>query len=111
MSPELGLEVDDFVYDKDKLKVFLNITQTFHIFLSPFKPASCRLVVQLTLEQLDGRYFIAHQNDFYNPQDFINLIIPPLSIFIFIALRFGAIASNINALLFQVLGLWRPKYK
>ncbi|TDL20935.1 hypothetical protein BD410DRAFT_790288 [Rickenella mellea] len=39
LSPHITLEVDSVVYDAEKYKMYLDITQQFHLFISPFKPS------------------------------------------------------------------------
>ena len=88
MSPTLELRVQNVVYDKENGVMFLEVVQKFHIRLSPlrahwsrwalkrhswmrskqtsdFQPE--RLIVRLTLREIDGLHYIAFQEDFYHP--------------------------------------------
>ena len=42
LSPALSLEVNSISYDEERLVLYLDVVQTFHIFLSPFQPAPAR---------------------------------------------------------------------
>ena len=53
-------------------------------------------------------YTIAHQTDFYQPEDITQLILPPLTYAIHLAKRGGAIGSGIAAWAFKLVGLWSP---
>ncbi|PBL00218.1 hypothetical protein ARMGADRAFT_368641 [Armillaria gallica] len=67
MSPKLEPEVKSVVYDKEQGILILEVVQSFHFRLSPFKPAPSRLVVRLTLKEVDRLYYIAFEEDFYHP--------------------------------------------
>ncbi|KAJ8091753.1 hypothetical protein PM082_020988 [Marasmius tenuissimus] len=109
MSPTLEMRVENVVFDKENCVMFLEVTQKFHIRLSPLPARWSRLVVRLTLREVNGLYYIAFQEDFYHPDDFCNLMIPPLAPLLRIALTGASVASNAYATIAQVLGFWRPK--
>ena len=44
MSPSHTLDVGSVTYNRDKLEVFLDITQTFHLRWSPLSPGPARCV-------------------------------------------------------------------
>ena len=44
MSPKHTVKVGSVTFDKEKLEVFLDVTQTFHIRWSPLSPAPARCV-------------------------------------------------------------------
>ncbi|EIM84830.1 uncharacterized protein STEHIDRAFT_99669 [Stereum hirsutum FP-91666 SS1] len=109
MSPKIELEVNSVSYDKEKGKVFLDVTQKFHIRFNPLPATPARLSVHLSLREENGLYYIALQEDFYHPDDLISLVIPILASPAHMALRAGAISSNIFARVFQVtFGWWQP---
>uniref|UniRef100_D8Q780 SigF-like NTF2-like domain-containing protein n=2 Tax=Schizophyllum commune (strain H4-8 / FGSC 9210) TaxID=578458 RepID=D8Q780_SCHCM len=110
MSPILEAEIIDVVFHPDKNVMYLEGSQKFHIRLSPFAPAPARIIIRLTLQkdQFSGLYYIAQQEDFYHPDDFINLLVPPLAPFIRLALDGAGVVSNICAKVGQVVGYWRP---
>lgn len=91
-----------------------------------------RLLVRITLRQADdGLYYIALQEDFYHPdvsrfllldwhshsepilefqcffQDFLALLLPPLSPIIQFVLFAAGLISHLFASIAQVLGVWR----
>ncbi|KAJ7280190.1 hypothetical protein C8J57DRAFT_1301886 [Mycena rebaudengoi] len=106
MSPHIDLDIKSIVYDASSHTVLLDIVQMFHIRLSPFKPAPSRLLVRLTLREENGLHYIAFQEDFYHPDDFMSLIIPPLAPVIRAGLRVTATISDIYAKMGQLLGFW-----
>ncbi|KAH7106071.1 hypothetical protein BKA62DRAFT_688779 [Auriculariales sp. MPI-PUGE-AT-0066] len=78
--------------------MFLDITQTFHLFFSPFSPRPAHLVTKLTLVKEGGAlWFIDKQEDFYQPEDICNLIIPPLASPTLLIKGFASLASNDDA--------------
>ncbi|KAH8111647.1 hypothetical protein DFH11DRAFT_1690301 [Phellopilus nigrolimitatus] len=81
MSPNISAEVESSVYDGQRNVAYLDIVQSFHIFISPFKPKPARLLVKVTLErsQDDGKYYIIQQEDFYQPEDVLHLVLPFLA--------------------------------
>ncbi|KAL0569364.1 hypothetical protein V5O48_012599 [Marasmius crinis-equi] len=109
ISPTVLARVENVVYDKENNVVFLEVVQKFHIRISPFRAQWSRLIVRLTLREIDGLQYIAFQEDFYHPDDFANLIIPPLAPLVRFALHGAAVASNVYATAGQLLGYWRPR--
>ncbi|KAL0948346.1 hypothetical protein HGRIS_010932 [Hohenbuehelia grisea] len=107
MSPRLQLEVKSVSENLDENTLLLDVVQTFHIFLSPFKPAPSHLLVRLTLRKENDLYYISKQEDFYHPDELAALVLPPLSPLIRLALSTAGFISNINAKLFQTLGFWQ----
>ncbi|KAK7039451.1 protein argonaute 1B [Favolaschia claudopus] len=79
MSPNIDIKVNSVVHDTANNVILLDVVQRFHIRLSPFKPAPSRLLVRLTLRLENGLYRIAMQEDFYHPDDFMSLLVPPLA--------------------------------
>jgi len=109
MSPNIDLEVDEVVYNNDAHKIYLNVSQRFHIFASPFPASTSKLLVQITLTQDDsGLYRIAQQDDYYQFEEIANLVIPPLAGVIVRAKQFGSYMSNLNTFFFQLFGIWCP---
>jgi len=110
MSPRLELDIEDVAYNESSGKVYLNITQKFRIFASPFSPAPAKLLVQLTLTRshISGLYVIAQQDDFYQLEEVTNLVFPPITALVIRAKQLGTFFSNLNTFVFQLFGFWRP---
>ncbi|KAJ7485143.1 hypothetical protein B0H11DRAFT_2018273 [Mycena galericulata] len=106
LSPHIDITVKSVVYDKENNVILLDVVQLFHIRLSPFKPAPAKLLVRLTLREENGLHYIAFQEDFYHPDDFMSLILPPLAPVIRTGLSVTATASDIYAKIGQLLGFW-----
>ncbi|KAK0209036.1 hypothetical protein DFS33DRAFT_1242386, partial [Desarmillaria ectypa] len=104
MSPKVELDVKSVVFDKEQGILILEVMQSFHIRLSPFKPAPSRLVVRLTLKEVDKLYYIAFQEDFYHPDDLMTLVVPPLAPLVRLALGAVSTVSNMCATVAHVLG-------
>lgn len=112
MSPNLKIHVNHVTYDKDLEMLILDATQEFHIRFNPFGPMPANLVVRLHLRKgEDGKYRIKQQEDFYHPDAFVAMLLPPLVPFVKLALGFGTFSSNLNARIGQTLGLWRTTEK
>ncbi|KAJ6510612.1 argonaute-like protein [Mycena sanguinolenta] len=106
MSPNLKITTNSVVHDSANNTLLLDVVQEFHIRLSPFKPAPSRLLVRLTLREVNGLQYIAFQEDFYHPDDFMALIVPPLAPVIRMGLSVASSASAIYARIGQLLGFW-----
>ncbi|KAK0500868.1 hypothetical protein EDD18DRAFT_1146286 [Armillaria luteobubalina] len=105
VSPKLELDVKSVVYDKEQGILILEVVQSFHFRLSPFKPAPSRLVVRLTLKEVDRLYYIAFEEDFYHPDDLMLLVVPPLASLVRLALGAASAVSSMCATVAHVLGL------
>ncbi|KAJ4490634.1 hypothetical protein J3R30DRAFT_3278320 [Lentinula aciculospora] len=103
--------VGKIVYDEQNHALLLDMSQKFHIRLSPFKPAWSRLLVRLTLTETNGLYYISFQEDFYHADDFARLLVPMLAPAILFAQASISVASNIYTSIAQTLGFWRPSGK
>ncbi|KAJ7301838.1 hypothetical protein B0H14DRAFT_2668025 [Mycena olivaceomarginata] len=106
MSPHIDITVNSAVHNPSNNTLLLDVVQEFHIRLSPFKPAPSRLLVRLTLREENGLQYIAFQEDFYHPDDFISLVIPPLAPVIRAGLSLTSTVSEIYAKIGQLLGFW-----
>ncbi|KAF8147732.1 hypothetical protein K438DRAFT_1733995 [Mycena galopus ATCC 62051] len=107
LSPHIDITTKSVVHDPATNTLLLDVVQHFHIRLSPFKPAPSRLLVRLTLrEGNDGLHYIAFQEDFYHPDDFMALLIPPLVPVIRTGLSLTSTASEIYAKIGKLLGFW-----
>ncbi|KAF9442709.1 hypothetical protein P691DRAFT_810225 [Macrolepiota fuliginosa MF-IS2] len=108
LSPHINLTVNSVVWDPQHNYVFLDIVQWFKLFFLPIGPAPARLCVRLTLRREEsGLYYIAMQEDFYHPDGFLALLLPPLVPFIRIILVISGLASALYASFAQFLGFWR----
>ncbi|KAF5347720.1 hypothetical protein D9756_010303 [Leucocoprinus leucothites] len=109
LSPRTEAQVNSVVWDKEHGYMFLDVQQWFRLFWSPARSAPARLCTRLTLRrEEDGLYYIAMQEDFYHPDDFITLLLPPLVPFIRMVLLIAGLLSSLNASFAQFFGLWRP---
>ncbi|KAJ6558192.1 hypothetical protein B0H19DRAFT_946469 [Mycena capillaripes] len=106
MSPRIDLTVKSVIHDPANNVLLLDVVQFFHLRFSPFAPAPSRLLVRLTLREEKGLHYIAFQEDFYHPDDFMSLLIPPLAPVIRTGLSVTATASDIYAKIGQFLGFW-----
>ncbi|KAI0683841.1 hypothetical protein BC835DRAFT_699205 [Cytidiella melzeri] len=109
MSPTIKIEAHQVTYDEEKAQIFVDASQEFHIRWSPLRAAPARLLVHLTLRPSDddpNLLVIASHEDFYHPDDFAALLVPPLIPVVRVLLRLGTLTSNVNARLFGLLGYW-----
>ncbi|KAM5540164.1 hypothetical protein V8D89_006304 [Ganoderma adspersum] len=114
MSPSHTLDVGSVTYNRDKLEVFLEITQTFHLRWSPLSPGPARLVTHLKLRPEKDKatdknvYVIAAHEDFYQQADLAMLVAPPLVPLVRAALSASTLACRALTFGFSnVLGYWR----
>ncbi|KAJ7747646.1 hypothetical protein DFH07DRAFT_830850 [Mycena maculata] len=106
LSPHIDITVKSVVHDPENHILLLDVVQTFHVRFSPFKPVPSNLFIRLTLREENGLHYIAFQEDFYHPDEFMALLIPPLSPVIRTGLSLTVTASDIYAKIGQVLGFW-----
>ncbi|CED82504.1 hypothetical protein [Phaffia rhodozyma] len=114
LSPFIKADVGNVVWDKPSGTAYVELTQVFHVFVFPWKPAPASLVVRLTLEQgitseTSKLYYISSQTDFYQPEGITNLILPFLTPLV---LFFKLIASAVSVLSYvmfrSTFGWWDP---
>ncbi|KAH9933996.1 uncharacterized protein BXZ73DRAFT_46048 [Epithele typhae] len=113
MSPRISVHVSSVTYNEETKHVYLDVTQTFHMFYSPFAPASTRLIALLKLREerspadpSKSVYVIAEHEDFYHPDDFAALVMPPLIPLVRFALVLATWMSMFSARLFMMFGFW-----
>ncbi|TBU24606.1 hypothetical protein BD311DRAFT_701791, partial [Dichomitus squalens] len=117
MSPAHSVTVSSVTFDQQKLELFLDVSQTFHLRWSPLPPAPARLVVHLRLRPADPRapadkttYLIAEHEDFYHQEDLAALLVPPLVPLVRAALSTATLACRVLSFGFsRVLGYWRVR--
>ncbi|KAJ5321648.1 hypothetical protein MYU51_013287 [Penicillium brevicompactum] len=87
MSPRIELEIHSIAFDEEKLKLYINMSQIFSIWLVPFHVASATLttVLDLTSEPMKSDastngdrkiYHISKQEDLYQSSEFVKFIMP-----------------------------------
>ncbi|KAJ3566222.1 hypothetical protein NP233_g7133 [Leucocoprinus birnbaumii] len=109
LSPHIEVQVNSVVWDSEHGYMFLDIQQWFKLFFVPVRPKPSRLCTRLTLrKEDDGLYYISMQEDFYHPDDFMALLLPPLVPFIHMVLLIAGLASSLNASFAHFFGFWRP---
>ncbi|RDB22029.1 hypothetical protein Hypma_010937 [Hypsizygus marmoreus] len=108
LSPHIEIDITNVVYDNRTNTLYLDITQLFHIRFSPFKPVPAHFVTRLKLIKKNKKFLIASQEDFYQPDEFIALILPPLMPLMRYALTAGGYITAFSAKMAQVMGYWRP---
>lgn len=107
LSPHIEARVNNVVWDPEHKYMFLDIQQWFKLFNLPIQPAPARLCTRLTLQRgTDGLYYIAMQEDFYHPDDFMALLLPPLVPFIRMVLLIAGLTSSLFASFSHFFGFW-----
>ncbi|KAJ5544463.1 hypothetical protein N7461_006767 [Penicillium sp. DV-2018c] len=87
MSPRIELMVHSIAFDENKLKLYVNMSQIFSIWVVPFHvaPVTLTSVLDLTYDSVksdattngDHRaYYISKQEDLYQTSEFIMFIMP-----------------------------------
>ncbi|KAI0313793.1 hypothetical protein OF83DRAFT_500961 [Amylostereum chailletii] len=108
MSPKIEMDIRSVVYDSENHVLFVDCAQKFHIRFSPFRPVPARLLVRLTLREENDLWYVCQQEDFYHPEDFVALLVPPLIPPIRFALRAATFASYLGTRSAQlVFGQWQ----
>ncbi|KAF9467618.1 hypothetical protein BDZ94DRAFT_1248556 [Collybia nuda] len=107
LSPTVDIDITNISYDRKSHTVVLEVTQLFHIRFSPFAPVPSHFIIRLTLRKIDHLFYIAFQEDFYQPDEFLNLLFPPIVPVTRMLLSASGVASTLLAKSAQVLGFWR----
>ncbi|KAI5115342.1 hypothetical protein M0805_008996 [Coniferiporia weirii] len=102
MSPGMQAEVESLIYDENTKVAYIDVVQVFNAPSNPFKPRPARLTTRLSLKQseVDGRYYITEQKDFYQPEDILYLTLPVLAQQLLLAQQFSAQVCCSNAAVF-----------
>ncbi|TFK51538.1 hypothetical protein OE88DRAFT_1680384 [Heliocybe sulcata] len=109
LSPKVSITTTSVMYDADQARIIADSTQLFHIRWNILPPAPARLITHIQLREIDGKHYISLQEDWYHPDDFMNLLVPLITPLIRAGLRAGTVSSNVLASIFQVVfGWWRP---
>ncbi|KAF7588508.1 hypothetical protein BBP40_005644 [Aspergillus hancockii] len=128
MSPRIEMNIHSIAYDEHKLKLYVNMSQIFTIWIIPFHVAPVTLTTVLDLttdptgetpnrgrytdtDAVDGKvanghhklYYISRQEDLYQTSEFVKFILPHVGQWIVLAL-------HSFATVFCVLGVfvWWP---
>lgn len=110
LSPRIQIEVKSVAYEPTQNVLYLDIHQTFHVRYNPFAPASARLITVLWLLEEDGVLRVDLQEDFYHPDDFMALVMPPLKPVIGTLLKTSSWLCGINTAAAQLFNLWKPTH-
>ncbi|KAG1743886.1 hypothetical protein EDB19DRAFT_1618556, partial [Suillus lakei] len=98
LSPDTTSNVDAAVlYDRKRHVLVAEVTQHFHIRISPFKAAPSRYIIRLQLQERDKLFYIYSQEEFLHPTDLMNSILPPLAPLVQLALIFFAFMAVIGS--------------
>ncbi|GLB42679.1 hypothetical protein LshimejAT787_1201280 [Lyophyllum shimeji] len=107
LSPKNQMEITNLVFDQRNSTLYLEISHIFHIRFSPFKSAPSRSIARLKLRKEGKVYVIVAQEEFYHPDDLMNLLAPPLAPVVRFMMLTTSYASAISAKFAQVFGYWR----
>ncbi|KAF9472098.1 hypothetical protein BDN70DRAFT_998335 [Pholiota conissans] len=108
LSPQIEIKVESIMFDSEKDVMILEGVQWFKLFFLPVKPMPARLIIRLTLRKQDGLYYISEQEDFYHPEDFAALLLPPIVPFVKFGLLASGTISGVLARASHLLGWWTP---
>ncbi|EGN97700.1 hypothetical protein SERLA73DRAFT_184505 [Serpula lacrymans var. lacrymans S7.3] len=111
LSPNTRSNIQSILYDRELDLIDLEIVQVFKARFSPFKPAESRFLIRLSMREDNGLHYIARQENFLQPDDVLNILIPPLAPLLRLGLNAAAIVYNMNARALQATGLWKPDPK
>ncbi|KAF9039274.1 hypothetical protein BJ165DRAFT_377907 [Panaeolus papilionaceus] len=107
LSPQIKVKVENVVFDRDHHVLYVEIVQWFKLFFLPLRPAPARLLTRIKLQKEAHLYYISEQEDFYHPDDFAALLLPPLAFFVRLFLAFNGLACGFLMIWANLLGYWR----
>ncbi|KAJ5769637.1 hypothetical protein N7520_004196 [Penicillium odoratum] len=82
MSPRIEIEIHSIAFDEKQLKLYINMSQIFSIWIVPFHvaPVTLTTVLDLTTETRSDQdqplYYIKKQEDLYQTSEFIKFLLP-----------------------------------
>ncbi|KAJ5483072.1 hypothetical protein N7539_006518 [Penicillium diatomitis] len=96
MSPRIEMQVHSVAFDEDQLKLYVNMSQIFSIWLVPFHvaPVTLTTVLDLTTDRAQSdastngdhtKYYITRQEDLYQTSDFIKFLLPHIGYWLVMA--------------------------
>ncbi|KAJ3543547.1 hypothetical protein NM688_g5843 [Phlebia brevispora] len=109
VSPRLEMDIRNTTFNPSTNELFVEVVQVFHNRWSPFRAAPARVLIHLVLcsSAEDPKLCqIAVQEDWYHPTDVAALTFPPVVPVVRFLLKFGTVASVINARAVEMAGLW-----
>lgn len=109
MASHVDVAISGIVFDESKPVLFCDVQQHFHVRASPFGPRISNLTVKLILrKESDGLYYIAFQDDFFQPDEAAALALPVLYPILHIGLRLVPFFCLFAAHVAGMLGIWSP---
>lgn len=107
ISPDTTSSVNAMLYDRKHHVLVVEVTQYFHVRISPFKAAPSRYIIRVVLQERDKEFYIYSQEEFLHPMDLMNSVLPPLAPLVRLALVFFALVGVMcsNVWVFSLL-LW-----
>ncbi|KAG1761422.1 hypothetical protein EDD22DRAFT_761258, partial [Suillus occidentalis] len=85
ISPDTTTSVNAYMIGKHHVLV-AEVTQYFHVRISPFKAAPSRYIIRVALQERDKEFYIYSQEEFLHPMDLMNSVLPPLAPLVRLAL-------------------------
>jgi len=76
LSPEIKLDVKSVVFDQKTDTLYVSIFQIFSLWFVPFYDSRVDLVTVLKLSNINGRYIIKSQEDFYQTNQVVKFFWP-----------------------------------
>ncbi|KAG2106192.1 uncharacterized protein F5147DRAFT_548874, partial [Suillus discolor] len=95
ISPDTTSNVDSVCYDRKRHVLVAEVTQHFHVRISPFKAAPSRYIMRIQLQERDKLFYIYDQEEFMHPTDLMNSVLPPLTPLVRLALVFFTFIGNV----------------
>ncbi|KAJ5606638.1 hypothetical protein N7510_009419 [Penicillium lagena] len=109
LSPRIEIEVHSIAFDEDHLKLYVNMSQIFSIWIVPFhvSPVTLTTVLDLTTDATHSDaptngnhtlYYIKKQEDLYQTSEFVKFVVPHVG-------HWLVLAWHLIATLFCILGV------
>ncbi|KAL4063765.1 hypothetical protein J3A83DRAFT_4192379 [Scleroderma citrinum] len=92
--------------------MYLEVSQTFQIWFSPFPARPSKVLTHLKLVEHDNHFYIKEQEDFYHLDDLMNCIVPPLAPLVMFFLELMAFAALLGSRFYLGLNaIWVALFK
>ncbi|KAG2144446.1 uncharacterized protein EDB93DRAFT_540600 [Suillus bovinus] len=99
ISPDTTSNVNSVCYDKKSHVLVAEVTQHFHVRISPFKAVPFRYIIRIKLQERNKLFYIYAQEEFMHPTDLMNSVLPPLTPLVRLTLVFftfiGVMSSKV----------------
>ncbi|KAG6836601.1 hypothetical protein H0H93_006237 [Arthromyces matolae] len=107
VSPSNKFKATTTIFDESAETIIVEGDLTLHMRYSFVKPQPAKVLIKFKLDNHSGTHRICSQEYYYHPDQFANMIFPPIAPLVTLGLSVSAYVSAFSAKFAQVFGIWR----